>query len=479
MKVLLVNPIIRIWHKPTHPPLGIGYLAAVLRQAGVDVEILDINSRRYTDEQTMEELKKRDYDVVGVGGIVTLFREVKKLTKMIREAKPDVPIVVGGSVGDTIPEMVLTKTEADFAVIGEAEYTFLDLCKRIREGKKDFSDINGLAYMKDGEVHLTEKRKGIVNLDEIPFPAYDLLDMDIYLGNQFGHTTRYKRSVTISTTRGCAYACTFCAKSFRQYPYRVRSVDNVMAEIKYLKRRYDVDFITFGDDLFILTKKRVLEFCKKFKEADLGIKWVCNSRINFVGDEILEEMRKAGCVAIAYGIESGSQKMLDIMDKKVKVEDAKETLHKTFKHGIWPIVTLILGMPGENKETIQETVDFMKDVGLAGDFFYLNPYPGTRLWPEVKNKVLEKYDFLDYLEKLNDATDFMVNLSDLSDEELIKAKVNAEKQMRRNFMKNPYFVARRLFAYYKYAGGIKSVASAVKRKLAISMMPKSDSPTVA
>ena len=472
MKVLLINPIIRFWHKPTHPPLGIGYIAAILLQNGINVEILDINARRYTDEQVREELKRRSYDIVGMGGVVSLFREVKKLTKMIKEIKPEAPIVIGGSVGDTIPEVVLTRTNADFCIIGEAEYTFLELCRRIEEGGKDFSDINGLAYMKGGSIYVTEKRKGVENLDEIPFPAYDLLEMDIYLKNQYGHTSGYKKSLTTSTTRGCVYACTFCAKSFRQYPYRIRSIDNVIAEIKYLKNKYDIDFIAFSDDLFVVSKKRVLDFCERMVNENLKIKWVCSSRVNLVDDEILRAMKKAGCVAIAYGVESGSQKILDIMDKKVKVEDAKNTLNLTFKNGLWPIITLICGMPEETKETIQETVEFMKGVGMPGTLFYLNPYPGTRLWPLVKNKILAKYDIEEYLEKLNDATDFVVNVTNMSDDELLKVKVDAEKQMRKNFLMNPFLAANRLIGYYNYSGGVRSIFSAIKRKLEVSVIPK-------
>ncbi len=468
MKVLLINPKIRMWLKPTHPPLGLGYIAAVLRENKIDVEILDINAYRYSDDDVKKLLKEKEYDMVGMGGIITVYKEIKWLCDAVKETKPKVPILVGGSLYD-VCELVLEKIKADYVVMGEAEYTFLDVAKEISKGKKDFSKIPGLAYRKGKEIIFTEKRKGMQNLDEIPFPAYDLLNMEIYLNNQIdGNFSKYKRSISISSTRGCAYACRFCRKSFKEYGYRWRSVDNVIAEIKMLKKKYNIDFINFNDDLFILQKKRAMEFCEKYKASGLNIEWSALSRVNVVDEELLKAMGDAGCIRVAYGIESGSQKILDEMNKMVKIEQAKTAVSLTRKAGMFANCTFIVGMPGETEETIQETVDFCKELGIPATLFYMNAYPGTSVFEEVKDKLLAKYDLEEYILKLEDATGFVMNFTKMTDEQFIAAKIKAEKDMRSHLYKHPVLLYKSLKDYYHLVGGVTAIAKIVKRKIILT-----------
>lgn len=469
MKVLLINPIIREWLTPTAPPIGLGYIAAVLRKNGIDVEIYDVNARRYTDEKVFDDLTKKDFDVVGIGGQITVYREVKRYCDHLKKVKPNIPIIIGGTVADSIPEVTLTKIKADVIIIGEAEDTFLELCKKIEEGKK-FRDVQGVAFLKDGKVVFTPPRKGIENLGEIPFPAYDLFDMDIYLKNQENTNGRYKHTFSISTVRGCIYACTFCCKSFRQYNYRTRPIDDVLTELKMLDEKYGVDFVYISDDLFVFAKERVLEFCKKYKEWGFTQPWLCNARVNVVDDEILRAMKDAGCVNIAYGVESASPKILRVMKKMINVESAKNTIKLTRKHGIFPTLNFIVGMPKETEETIQETVDFCKDLGIPATFFYVNPYPGTPLFEEYKEKIIEKYGNLEnYVEKLLDITDFVINLTDMSDEDFVKAKTKAERDLRRYVYMRPHILFRQLKEYYQLVGGVRPVLDMVKRKIYLSI----------
>jgi radical SAM superfamily enzyme YgiQ (UPF0313 family) len=428
MKILLINPPIREWAQPNVLPLGLGYLAAITRKAGHEVEVMDINAFRQT---VQEKIRCAEFDVIGIGAIVTVYKYVKWLTGVIKSAFPDKKIMIGGSVGTSIPHIIMEKTLADIVCIGEGEETIVDLLGALETGQ-ELSSVDGIWFKdREGNVQKTPPRLPMKDLDAIPFPAWDLFPMDIYLKNPVGAPNRNKwgdgrrndgggLSMNISATRGCPYQCIYCYHDFMGHGYRHRSPENVVEEIKSLRDRYGVSYVHFIDDEFCLNKKFVAEFCalmtKNFRRA---LTWGCTGRVNLMTETLISAMAEAGCVLLCYGIESGSQRMLDVMKKGVRVEEAKTAIRLTQKFMGWADCSFMIGLPGENYETIRETVDFCKDLQLAPEVvFFATPYPGTELYhlALAQGKIEDEEDYV--LNLGEQGEQIRVNFSELSDAEL-------------------------------------------------------------
>ncbi len=434
MKVLLINPPIREWSKPNVFPLGLGYIASVLREEGCDVEVLDINAFRHSAERVKEIVRDSGADIYGIGGIVTVYRYVKWLIRVIRECHPQAKIVIGGSVGCSIPGIMLGKNPVDAVCDGEAEETVKDLVAAYRHGS-GLEGVRGI-WFKDanGHIHKTAPRSPIQDLDTVPLPAWDLFPMEIYCTNPVGAPNRNKwidgglsedtpRSMNLFATRGCPYQCIYCYHDFMGTRYRHRSARNIIEEIRVLYERYNVTYFHFVDDEFVLHKPFVFEFTRAIKELsrDIGttLTWGCSGRVNLMTEELIAAMAGAGCVLIGYGIESGSQTMLDFIKKKVTVQQAKDAIRMTRRYLGWADCSFMIGYPGENKETIQETVDFCKELDLAPEvIFFLTPYPGTELYrmARAQGNIPDEERYVLGLGEQGET--IQVNLTDMTDNEL-------------------------------------------------------------
>ncbi|MBU1781753.1 B12-binding domain-containing radical SAM protein [bacterium] len=416
MNILLINPLIRERDLPRNIPHGIAILASVLREKGYNVILLDINGCRYSKEEVRSRLKSLDYDVVGIGGLIPVYREVKWLSETIKAIHPGIPIIVGGSVGFSVPELVLQRTGVDIVCNQEGEMTLPEIFHAIETGSK-LDSVKGIWFKKDGQTVKTPERELIRDLDTIPFPAWDLLPMDVYLNNP---VVGVGRDIDFISSRGCPYQCTFCFRAFGR-KYRPHSVDYIVEAIKFLKRDYSIDFVSFQDDEFIATPKRVEEFCERLQRADIRIKWSATGRVNLANRELYKRAKEAGCVSISYGIESGSQRMLDSMKKGVTVEQAKEAISLNREVGLRLPTSFIVGMPGETGETAWETVEFCKETAIPlKGLMFATPYPGTELFEYALKNNKIKGDIEDFILRLGDAVDFTVNLTDaFTDDELI------------------------------------------------------------
>ena len=450
MKILLINPPIREWAKPNVLPLGLGYLASVLRNSGHEVRIMDINAYRWTPEEVQEKIKNADYDVVGIGAIVTAYSYVKWLIETLRQYHPLKKILVGGSVGTSIPHIILEKTSADIICVGEGEDTIVELIDAI-QSTSDLSQVDGIWFRgEDGSICKNNKRAPTENIDKIPLPAWDLFPMDIYLKNPVGAPNRNKwidgstnsnvLSMNISGTRGCPYKCIYCYHDFMGQRYRHRSPQNIVDEMKILRDRYNVKYFHFIDDEFCLKKSFVFDFCKAVKE-EFGntVTWGCTGRVNLMTEELIACMAETGCVLIGYGIESGSQKMLDVMKKNATIEQAKKAIKLTEKYIGWADCSFMIGTPGENRESIQENIDICKELNLAPEvIFFSTTYPGTEPYDMAlsrgKIKDEEKY----VLELSEQGEHIKVNFSDISDDELYKIQTRMIEELNAwNKLKHP------------------------------------------
>jgi radical SAM superfamily enzyme YgiQ (UPF0313 family) len=393
-----------------------------------------------------KDLSEMTWDAVGITGLITNYSYVKDLIRYLREFQPRAPIVVGGALGSSIPEIMLRKAGADICVIGEGEETAVELFRTL--GDEMYGLVNGLAYLNTFDGYITTvKRKPIKDIDTLPLPAYDLFDTDRYAMNPVGSTinkTKWvhdsgasvevpMKSMNLIGTRGCPWNCAFCYHDFMGQGYRSCSPNKLMEEIFYLQQTYGINFFLMASDCFVVKKHNVVDFCiqaetwNRYDFVD-SFQWECSARVDTVDEDLLLRMKDAGCQMVCYGIESGNQQMLDRLGKGFNVERAKHVVKYSKKIFGQVDCTFIVGTPGETKQTLQDTIDFCKECEISPQaVFFLTPYPGTPLWGEVMRiKPSLKWESLDHqeqfiLEKLSDneqGQEIAHNFTDFSDEEL-------------------------------------------------------------
>jgi len=308
-----------------------------------------------------------------------------QIARIAKQIHPKVKIVFGGVTPTFLWKHFLTHfPQIDFVVIGEGEYTFLNLVKYLERNKKHhIEDIRGIAFRKDGKVVRTAPAEPVHHIDALPVPA------------------KYFEYQHLSLTRGCPGKCTFCGSpQFWGPKVRFHSVEYFIDELDRLYKK-GINFFYFSDDTFSVDKNRVIDICKKILEKGLNITWVAISRVNYMNEDILYWMRKAGCIQISYGVESGSKKIRRLLNKKITNDDIEKAFAMTLKYGILPRAYFIYGCPGETHRTIFETIDLIKKIKpLVIHFFVLSLFPGTRLYEEYKKKMKVTDDI--WLNKIED-----------------------------------------------------------------------------
>ncbi len=430
MKFLLINPVIAKGRAPAYFPLGLGYIAQVLLDNGHTVEVLDINAYRPPEEEVVQRIREAEFDAAGITGMVTEFAAVRRLSGLVKEFHPDAPVILGGGLPTAFPRQVLEKTQADISVVGEGEVTIKELAESL-SGRRPIQEVKGIWYKDGGSLRMTEPRGLIGDLDTLPFPARDLFPVDRYIQNPVTYLRMFDKnivSLNMVSSRGCPYRCAYCFHGLWKHRFRGRSADNIVAEMKLLRDTYGVNGIFFMDDTFTLDRKRLLALCDRLIEEELGIIWVASARVNLVDPEVLGKMRAAGCRVITYGIESGSQQILDEMRKGVKVEQARQAVLDTWEAGILPIGFLMIGMFGETRQTVEETVRFCNETGIVSGFSFVTPFPGTELYTRAlevgKIHPGEEDELLERWSEWGD--EILVNLSDFTDAELKSLRREAQ-----------------------------------------------------
>lgn len=430
MDILLINPIIRKSSPPAYFPLGLGYIAQVLSKEGHSVAILDANAHRWSSEVIEQKIRDSRFDLVGISGLITEYKYIKWLVSVLKKHHPKKMILLGGGLATAVPKLILEKLDVDIIVVGEGEETVKELARVLINGG-DLQKVKGIWYRENGSIHQTLPHELIQDLNCIPFPRWDLFPLDLYLKTPtlgFDADSSIK-TMNLITSRGCPYRCVYCYHDMWGYKFRARSADNIIEEINFLQKQYGVRGISFTDDTFILNKKIVYELCDKLISQKVKVLWSCNGRVDLVNPDLLKRMRRAGCVAIAYGIESGSQKMLDAMRKQVTVEQAKKAIQWTREADIAPLTYMIIGMIGETEQTVQETIDFCRQTATFAEFSILTPIPGT----EVYKMAMEDGKIKDLENLLEDWEEWqnkiVVNLTDMSDWELMNLKRKAEQEI--------------------------------------------------
>ena len=406
------------------PQSSLAYLAAMVPD-DMTVRIIDAIAEEMSPDAFFEEIRKEkpQFYVTYITG--TTFAMDAKGVQKAKEIGA-VTIAVGTHVSAVPQNTIELIPELDFVIRHEPEMSFRDIMDYTREGK-DMAQCPGIAHRgPDGKSMLSPDRPLMKSLDELPIPKQHLLPLDKYKMPFLG-----KRYVWVLTNRGCPYSCTYCFEGVVWgKSVRYRSAESIYKELEYLAE-HNVRNVLFLADLFTYDKKGVNELCDLILERGLKIRWTCNSRVDTLDEEQLIKMKKAGCWLVAFGIESGSQTVLDNVKKDAKVEQAAETIRLCNKHGIKTWGYFIIGLPGENKQTVRETIDFAKSIPLDIALFHVAmPYAGTEFYfQSVANGWLNTTDWKHF--DMNDSS--VVGYDDFSSEEILLAT----KQAFREFYMRP------------------------------------------
>ncbi|MBI5116773.1 cobalamin B12-binding domain-containing protein [Candidatus Poribacteria bacterium] len=419
------------------PPLGLAYLAAVLRNASHQVELIDANALRIGPDEVVRNTCALSPDVVGITCVTPIFPVVVSICRSLKALQPALRIVGGGPQVTIMPDLTMENTAFDFGIEGEAEMAMPRLLDAIGQGVKPVG-IGGVLFRENG--HVTRNGPAeIMPIDDIPFPWREILPNERY----FDMTTEAKRVSSIMTARGCPYRCSFCERYIRGGHYRARSADNVTAELQELVTRHGCTEIVIYDDTFTANKKRAAEICEKIMERGLKFRWDCRTRVDCVDADLLKLMARAGCSRISFGVESAQADVLGLFNKRITIEQVEQAFAMTRAAGIKILAYFMLGAPGETRDSIENTMAVSRK--LNPDFAYYSivvPYPGTDLYDHALSKGLIRFDYWkEYVRsegKLKEPTP-MFEHGDITREYLASALRSAYAR----FYVRPAYIARR------------------------------------
>jgi radical SAM superfamily enzyme YgiQ (UPF0313 family) len=375
-KIALVNsPLVeKVSRHPLFPPLGLAYMAAVLEKNQFEVKVMDCPVCEMDHAKLKDELASFNPEIVGIGSMTPTIASALKSARVAKEACPDATVIMGGPHATFMSGQILFDEPAvDVVVRGEGEETLLEIAQK-SPNMQNLSEVKSVVFRKDDQIVQTPTRPFIQDLDALPRPAYHLIPVDKYriLG---------RKLLPIMSSRGCPFQCSFCvASQMFGARFRGRNPKNVLDEIEWLRDEYGAEGVTFQDDTLTFDRKRILDICDGIVDRKIELPWGCGTRADVVNREILAKMRKAHCNEVCFGVESGCQRIRDALKKKVTTDQCENAIKWAKEVGIFVTVSVILGYPGETRETLQQTLDFVRRV--EPDDVYLNhatPYPGTEL----------------------------------------------------------------------------------------------------
>ncbi len=431
MKVALIGPK---WNKltNTYPSLGLAYVAAILEQEGHEVKLVDMGMRPHIPvEDDMQQVFAFKPDLVGFTSMSSSHHSIERAAKLVKE-QIGCTTLIGGPHATTLPQLTLADPNMDFLIHGEGEAPMRDLIRVLARNSTDWQGIMGLGYKtKEGEVKINPEAPLIPNLDDLPYPARHLFDLEAYALND----PTGARMLTLLSSRGCPYNCSFCFKGIVGRTYRHRSPDNVIGEIVQCIERYNVRSFYFIDDLFTIDVKRLEAFCDRVLEVGLDVRWQCLARVDRVTLPILTKMYEAGCREVHYGVESGNADVLKATAKHIDLNQVRQAAQWTDDVGIRGKGYFILGLPGDNDKTIEDTISFAESLPLEEAMFSIaTPFPGTRMWEELVRKrpdTVYDSDFTKayYYNSYTAEIAPFLNVSDVSDSRLSSLAIEARRRV--------------------------------------------------
>ena len=376
-----------------YPPLGILYISAYLNEKGIDNKIFD------TTFSSKDQLKKYlideqpEYLAIYVNLMTKL--NVLKIIRFIRsnESTKNIKVILGG------PEIRYNANEflehgADYLIIGEGEETFYELISKLEhKDESDLGNVKSIGFIdKNGKPVFTEERALLKNIDDLPFPNRDGINLKEY--QNAWKKKHGQEAISVSTMRGCPYTCKWCSRAVYGLTYRRRSPKIVVEELKHIKENYDPDTVWFVDDVFTISHKWLIEFNEELKKKNVKIKYECITRADRMNEDVIKMMKESGCFRVWIGAESGSQRIIDAMDRRVKVEQVREMIQLAKKYGIETGTFIMLGYPGETEKDIEETITHLK-LSDPDHFTITVAYPikGTEFFEEIEANQINKFDW--------------------------------------------------------------------------------------
>lgn len=384
MKVLLVVPsqsdTYGNFAAPDYPSLGLGYLGAVLEKAKHAVKIVDIDADEVSEQDFIREIKTNDYGMVGITTTTPTFNKAVCLSRLVKQ-NCDAVTVLGGIHATIMPEESMKSDTVDFIVKGEGEKTILELIDYL-EGRTELEFVDGIYYRKNGNILKNKERSLIDNLDEIPFPARHLFNQQRYAYPD----TLYSCAFPIITSRGCPANCSYCnSKNIFSRRFRFRSPQNVVDEIEYLTKNFKAKEIHIWDDNFTVRKEGVFQIRDEIKRRNIKVKFAFPNglRADCVDEARLRALKEMGTYSVAFGVESGNQKVLDRVNKNIKLEEIEVAFKLTKKIGLETWAFFMIGLPSETANTIKDTINFAIKLNPdVAKFHILKPFPGTEVYKE-------------------------------------------------------------------------------------------------
>jgi anaerobic magnesium-protoporphyrin IX monomethyl ester cyclase len=366
----------------TYFPLGLGYIASFMQNKGHEVILVDPNVQSMVLGNLDELFRKRRPGLVGISFMTPQYNSALRIAAMVKRVSSDIKVVVGGAHPSALPEETLAKMPAvDYLVFGEGEETIFELVEFLSgRGGGNPAEIKGLAWRKGDRVVLNSPRELMDKLDSLPFPARELVDQRLYRQQSF--LSSFERAANIITSRGCPGRCVFCASGHKlRTKVRIREFSYVFDEIRLLRQRYGINYLMIKDDTFTLSRARIKDFCESYKRQNPDLKFHCMGRVDTVDYNILSIMKDAGLNDIFFGLESGNDNILKSIGKGFNTSQAAEAIKDCERLGIRTYGAFILGLPGDNPDTIRQTVEFARSLPLTmAGFSVLIPYPGTMVY---------------------------------------------------------------------------------------------------
>ena len=412
------------------PPMSLAYIAAYLRENGIDTRIIDARSLGLSSEDVTRTVEGEEPDFVGITVFTPHLKGALTVARNIKEACPATKIILGGPHIHFEHREVIKKDFVDYCVRGEGEITTLELLRTLSDGG-GLEKVRGITFKSGDEVYVTPDRPVIEDLDCLPFPARDLLPNHVYRGGAaLGGIENF---TGVLAARGCPFNCAFCAAAkgamWGGRGQRRRSVENVIAELEHVYETYNIRLIRFADDLLVANRRWVIELCNAMVQRGLDdMKWACDGRIGLMSEELLEALKRANCQVVFYGIEFGNQRILDFSGKGTTIPQIFDTIEMTKRAGLFSYGYFMIGYPTETVETIEETISLAKslDLDYAG-FSIVTPFPGTRLYEYCKsNDLLRTTDWEEYTMLQPESS--VIRLGDVMDEELMELYERAQSE---------------------------------------------------
>jgi len=385
MKILFINPPGNLELEygelrdagALYPSLGLACIAAIGLEEGHQVQVIDAEADQLDMAAVMSRIDAYSPDIVGLQAFCTTQARVTELARRTKELSPQIKTVIGGVQLTLFKEQFMNDPVYDFGVYGEGDEVFRALLRQL-VGEQKLAEVPGLIWRRDGTVITNPPQRLIKDLDSLPMPALHLFPLDKYHSSS---QLRGRKTLHIMTSRGCPYRCVYCSSNLIfGKTHRFFSAERVIREIHHMIDHYGADGIQFYDEVFTMNRKRVMALCQALIDDGCPVPWTCFTRVNLVDREMLEKMAEAGCYQIFYGLESGVQRLLDLVQKDITLEQTRVAIAETRRAGIESVASFMLTIPTETAEESEQTIQFGLDVDP--DYVYwltCTPYPGTGL----------------------------------------------------------------------------------------------------